>query len=661
VKTKTFYQLVDVERDTKRVFYYNKQQGLIKLVEKSGLDVFRARGNDWISFGLDEEIETPLRYEGAMAVESKQTGSHYAVLQNTLPSGEIIDELRVQLHVFNLGLDIDADRDGEVGFGEPGKANWVWGKGHPGAVVMVNNDRDLFNDRPGDKDSELADLLIRPTEVDLTSAGGELVLHASSDDARRFSVYRKDDEGRLQRILGKSPTDDDTRTITVSPPLNPGGEHCYIEAHEYPGPFFEGLLTVELHLLIEQSIFGEDRVVFRVSPWIMTPNTLPVEQVYACDMTTDLAPNSEFLSGLSQACKELQVPLTIIPPNETRSDPTDPFGDRWIQDEIEFGFSQDARHTLPVVCDSPRDRDLDKFPELRLLGPDFGHFQIGSNSNSSLDSFGNLEVSPPVTVRGRHYPMGRIVFGGRAYGDYRKDTRQMMSDLRRFLYAQKVQCPIELYTDWLTVGHVDEIITFVPAETKEGFKTLLASPKKAQAILQGLSEGGFGSKVLFQGKKRRDPEDPKGRRWVSAEITVDELLAQTEFWEINMEFQQCMDQNREILKEELGLEEAQMFAIPVLFHSTAGRAEAYFPDMVNHLVIGPTSIVPKPYGPVIHGKDAFENAFRATVPERDVRFIDDWYSYHQQMGEVHCATNARRTPFPDLRWWENRPEGAYDL
>lgn len=30
---------------------------------------------------------------------------------------------------------------------------------------------------------------------------------------------------------------------------------------------------------------------------------------------------------------------------------------------------------------------------------------------SSLDSFGNLEVSPPVTVNGRKYPLGRILIG----------------------------------------------------------------------------------------------------------------------------------------------------------------------------------------------------------------------------------------------------------
>jgi hypothetical protein len=119
VKTKILYQVVNVDRDTKRPFYYNKQQGLIKMVEKSGLDIFHGHGDGWRPLSLGDEINTPLLYEGVMAVESKQTGHHYAVLQNTLPSGEVIDELRVELLAFNLGLDIDADRDGEVGFDEP--------------------------------------------------------------------------------------------------------------------------------------------------------------------------------------------------------------------------------------------------------------------------------------------------------------------------------------------------------------------------------------------------------------------------------------------------------------------------------------------------------------------------------------------------------------
>jgi protein-arginine deiminase len=34
---------------------------------------------------------------------------------------------------------------------------------------------------------------------------------------------------------------------------------------------------------------------------------------------------------------------------------------------------------------------------------------------TGLDAFGNLEVSPPVTVRGKEYPLGRILIGNSGY------------------------------------------------------------------------------------------------------------------------------------------------------------------------------------------------------------------------------------------------------
>lgn len=45
----------------------------------------------------------------------------------------------------------------------------------------------------------------------------------------------------------------------------------------------------------------------------------------------------------------------------------------------------------------------------------------------------------------------------------RATGRRMSKAVRAFLYAQKVQAPVEVYSEWLTVGHVDEFLTFVPA------------------------------------------------------------------------------------------------------------------------------------------------------------------------------------------------------
>lgn len=46
-------------------------------------------------------------------------------------------------------------------------------------------------------------------------------------------------------------------------------------------------------------------------------------------------------------------------------------------------------------------------------GPDFGYVSREPllETVTSLDSFGNLEVSPPVTVNGKTYPLGRILIG----------------------------------------------------------------------------------------------------------------------------------------------------------------------------------------------------------------------------------------------------------
>lgn len=51
-------------------------------------------------------------------------------------------------------------------------------------------------------------------------------------------------------------------------------------------------------------------------------------------------------------------------------------------------------------------------------GLDFGYVtrEPQDSSVSGLDSFGNLEVSPPVVANGKEYPLGRILIGGNLPG-----------------------------------------------------------------------------------------------------------------------------------------------------------------------------------------------------------------------------------------------------
>lgn len=56
-------------------------------------------------------------------------------------------------------------------------------------------------------------------------------------------------------------------------------------------------------------------------------------------------------------------------------------------------------------------------PLLPPQGPNFGYVTRGPHTEdiTGLDSFGNLEVSPPVTVGEKEYPLGRILIGNSSY------------------------------------------------------------------------------------------------------------------------------------------------------------------------------------------------------------------------------------------------------
>lgn len=66
----------------------------------------------------------------------------------------------------------------------------------------------------------------------------------------------------------------------------------------------------------------------------------------------------------------------------------------------------------------------------------------------------------------------------------------MHQALQDFLAAQQVQAPVRLYSDWLSVGHVDEFLSFVPVHKKvqsgglpEGSHTPLSWVPKHSSVL----------------------------------------------------------------------------------------------------------------------------------------------------------------------------------
>lgn len=641
--------------------------GTLTLKQIEGLEVFCIRRTDGepVALAVGAPIDVASVRSDRIAVRTATGQAGLFEVRFDLVAGDV-KTLTVGVLVGQLLLDCDADRDGVVEHNGKDKANWVWGDDAGGAIVLVDNDEDPEFRTLDEREP----IVVRSLNVEKLPAGLSLRLSTSAEGALNFAVLRKTAQGS-RKLLGRLAKEPPQALVTHADDLDPMGETLYVAANAFPGPFFDGLLLINLELIMSlekgERVVAADRVMMRVAPWIMTPNSQPALKIYSCRIEKDDTNNDLFLAGLTAAVEEEGLELEIIEADDNR-------GDRWIQDEIEIGYAQSHRGYLPVVFDSPRDRGpgLEDYPEEQMLGADFGHFIVGGGMPNSLDSFGNLEVSPPVTVNGRKYPLGRVIVGGRhkddggrREGDPPYVARQMMAEVRQFLYAQRVQSPFEIYTDWLQVGHVDEIVSFVPdPAAPKGVRCLLASPAMAKSILVGVQHAGHGGALLFEGKYRLDEYLQIGE---PAELSVDTLLAAADFWDTNGTYQEIMAGVRKVLERELGLDGADFVDIPVAFQVRRApdgqlmRTLAYFPDMVNHLVHNDLSIVPKPYGPVIAGKCAFEKAFEDALPGRRVKFIDDWYSYHEVWGEVHCGTNALRQPFAAARWWSVRPEGGIDI
>ncbi|XP_048206300.1 protein-arginine deiminase type-4-like [Perognathus longimembris pacificus] len=565
---------------------------------------------------------------------------------------------RVQALLYLTGVEIsllaDVTRTGKATCTRAmtDKRTWTWGPHGQGAILLVNCDKDNPKSSAPDCEDErvlghkdLQDM----TLMTLSTKAPEdfftqhrLLLHVAKAEMEKVRVFQATRDGRPARYKAVLGPQKPSHCLKLR-----GGQHradFYVEGRAFADASFPGLVSLGVSLLdssnpeLPDTLLFQDSVVFRVAPWIMTPNTQPPQEVYV----SRISDNEGFLKSVAALAKKAKCTLTVSPEEENMDD-------QWMQDEMEFGYIQAPHKTLPVVFDSPRDRGLKDFPIRRVMGPNMGYVTRGlaTEEVTGLDSFGNLEVSPPVVVGEKQYPLGRILIGNSSYPS--KDSRDMHEALRDFLRAQRVQAPVELYSDWLSVGHVDEFLSFVPAPDRKGFRLLLASPRACYRLFQKLQQEGHGEALLFQGVQRRKQQ------------TIKAVLSNKVLKEQNDYAQSCIDWNRGLLKRELGLAEGDIVDLPQLFKLTGNsratlRVAAFFPNMVNMLVLGKHLGIPKPFGPLIHGRCCLEERVRALLEPLGLRcvFIDDFASYHLLHGEVHCGTNVRRQPFA-FKWWHMQP------
>ncbi|XP_070259246.1 protein-arginine deiminase type-6 [Myotis yumanensis] len=570
-----------------------------------------------------------------------------------------------------VSLDVDMYRSGQVQVASDkwAKKNWAWGPSGWGAILLVNctpdgkaQDRDKTKVFLPEEINNLSPMMLSVQGPSCFLKTYRLVLYTSKEEAKKARVYRPQadhsDTFTFDLVLGPG-----CHTYTFPPLESSLKETFYVEATEFPSASFSGLISYSVALveesentLIPETLMHKDMVVFRVAPCIFTPSTQMPLEIYLC-RELQVHGFVKTVTELSEKSKS-QVASVYEDPNRLG---------RWLQDEMAFCYTQAPYKTVSLVFDTPRVSNLEDFPMKYSLSPGIGYMTRPTEDGKviTMDSIGNLMVSPPVEVKGKEYPLGRILIGGSFYPS--KEARDMRQDLRDFLYAQQVQAPVELYSDWLMIGHVDQFMCFVPTQVKgegdKGFRLLLASPRSCYQLFQEKQEEGYGDMALFE-EVREDQLLSNGRE----ATTINQLLDDDDMRKQNDYVEKCINLNRDILKRELGLLERDIIHIPQLFcleqlsnvpameQTEKLYARPYFPNLLQMIVMGKHLGIPKPFGPQIKGTCCLEKRICQLLEPLGFKctFINDFDCYMTEIGDFCACANVRRVPFA-YKWWKMMP------
>ncbi len=409
-----------------------------------------------------------------------------------------------------------------------------------------------------------------------------------------------------------------------------------VEAADFPAP--DRPPTIEVKVMFETREgrpLHEEKIVCSVAPFLLSSCLEPAEQVQVVKTKA----TEQFVRDLEPLVEAAGAKLEIL------EDASIPEHDIWIQDAVEIGYATDGNRVMHVALHGNRGRELDDIFAKKALGRNFGVIKKGGFRGKSaewIDWYGNLEVSPPVKVKGRDFGNGRIYAGTQA-------VRAMHPEVITFLEAQGVQGPVLwLDTSWLVIGHVDETVSWVPSKVGTPFRMIIPSPRLAVEILKQ-AERDAPRGILNRGTKRTGDKPGEFERPVADALRDKSLMAAQE------RIQGKIDAVRRTLQDGLGVADADIIEIPVLFNSD-GRwyPDRYFAEtanMVNGLLLGNDYIVPDPHGPLVDGKDVLLQAVKDRLEPLGCRVVplDCFYPYHRWGGEIHCGTNATRRPGPTGR------------
>jgi len=384
---------------------------------------------NWSYTGPGTVTFTPSSGEEDPIFSADQVGEYYVTVVYTVGADQASDT-KGPIIVFMEDIDVDSNRNGAVEntlpeVGEDGLEKTQW------AIVPVNcdddNDDNIRDCDDFDYDhadtSDLIPIIIRKWPLPI----GEWTIKLTGTGP--FNIF---DQSNI--IIPAADWQGNGYLISHAA-LQNNDLTFHVEATRFPITLDE-VHTLTLTVTGPQTYTDEVKV--RPSPFILLPSTGTALEVYVADEYD--AGDDPFVDALDDFTNLYDV--YIGPYIDPSGEP-----DVWFQDEFEIGYTSWPNHDMHVVWNLPRNRELDGWVDTYLVA--------GENLGRSveLDGFGagaggDIEVIPPSVLGGGN---GVVVTG----------DKHNTPDIKDFIEAQGVQTVItSCNTDWLAVGHIDEVISF---------------------------------------------------------------------------------------------------------------------------------------------------------------------------------------------------------
>ncbi len=503
----------------------------------------------------------------------KVTGAGFVPVdeQNIVVNGNATNAK--DLDVIWYTLHTDRNRDGTLD--DAGLINQVtpatitYGPAGMGAIIPVNCNRDGDNTGPGYADNQdqrvngNTDLVTGTSRLEIrrnalgpnaiaphVPAGWSLELAVigtlGEAPARQHLRIFDGIRNNSAEIIGPETTDN----VTIATGTIGATKPYALEAVRFAGNgFMSGQVRIALYV-IQQEVTGAgnptylyaDRVV--VARWIGNHHLQTVSRLYVCDFGVH---NAQFIADLDGAATADNPPITVTTGSPQTAaqinvrylngnawatyrstHPVAAGYDQWMRDTVVSGNSSwpgngTGIENKDVFMKAHRWGELQNWVFrvlLDLSGPlnpgEAPHPKVGiwypaagsTDAIASANSGGNIAVTPPVK-KTTHAGTTSYRFGRFYYGH--NQEHQVDRSSRDFMAAQNMQEPIVLNTDWLYVGHVDEMMTFVPdpnpVDPFKKWKLLVASPAEAYRLLTAAQSAHGAASML----KRPDWDDGNNR------------------------------------------------------------------------------------------------------------------------------------------------------